>query len=207
MVRQYYVPQITEISRQELQSIFEAAEPPVCLLGGWAVHLHVNQGFQREHGREYIGSRDIDLGIHVDPVWGQNELRENSIGRTLAEIENLGYSRSRFGFVKAFDRDDNSQLSKAETRTRPQHQFFEVYVDIIPDTTDVASFNDAFGFRPPAEPLLKPVFKDDKGTPLVEYVPWTVAESVQIVPPELLAAMKIRSLPDRDKDHKPFVFG
>ena len=40
-MRQYYVPQVTELSELELQAVFEAAEPPVCLLGGWAVHLHV----------------------------------------------------------------------------------------------------------------------------------------------------------------------
>ena len=62
MVRQYYVPQVTELSEQELQAVFEAAQPPVCLLGGWAVHLHVTPGFRAEHGREYIGSRDIDIG-------------------------------------------------------------------------------------------------------------------------------------------------
>lgn len=66
MVRQYYVPQVTELSEQELREVFEAAEPPVCLLGGWAVHLHVNPGFRSEHGREYIGSRDIDIGVHID---------------------------------------------------------------------------------------------------------------------------------------------
>ena len=37
MVRQYYVPQVTELSEQELQAVFGAAQPPVCLLGGWAV--------------------------------------------------------------------------------------------------------------------------------------------------------------------------
>lgn len=65
MVRQYYVPRITELSEQELQTVFNTVEPPAALLGGWAVHLHVNDSFQREYGREYIGSRDIDLGIHA----------------------------------------------------------------------------------------------------------------------------------------------
>jgi hypothetical protein len=29
VVKQYYVPQVTELSEQELQSVFEAAEPLV----------------------------------------------------------------------------------------------------------------------------------------------------------------------------------
>jgi hypothetical protein len=202
MVRQYYVPQITELSEHELQSIFEVAEPPICLLGGWAVHLHVNDGFQQEHGRGYIGSRDIDLGIHIDTDQTSKELQNSAIGNTLDAIEELGYSRSRFGFVQAFNRDDNRRLTEEEARELPQHQLFEVYIDLIPDTTELAEFNDAFGFTPPAEPLLRPVFENDAGEPLQQYVSWSVPDAVQIVPPELLAAMKIRSLPDRDKSHK-----
>lgn len=66
MVRQYYVDEITDISEQELRPLCQTVEPPACLLGGWAVHLHVNDGFRSEYGREYIGSRDVDLGFHVD---------------------------------------------------------------------------------------------------------------------------------------------
>jgi hypothetical protein len=202
MVRQYYVPQVTQISQQELQSVFDVAEPPVCLLGGWAVHFHVNDGFQQEHGRAYIGSRDIDLGIHVDPDWTAEQLTTNSIGRTLEAIEALGYDRSRFGFSQAFHRDDNERLSTDTARDLPQHEIFEVYIDIIPDTTDLDPFQDAFGFRPPAEALLNPVFERNHGQPLSEVVSEDVSADAEIVPPELLAAMKIRSLPDRDKSHK-----
>jgi hypothetical protein len=196
MVRQYYVPQVTRISQQELQSVFEVAKPPYCLLGGWAVHFHVNDGFQQEHGREYIGSRDIDLGIHVNPEWPEQELKENSVGQTLEAIENLGYNRSRFGFVQAFHRDDNERLSMETARDQPQHEIFEVYIDIIPDTTELSTFHNTFGFRPPAEPLLSPIFEDSRGEPLSKVVPWEVPDDAEIVPPELLAAMKIRSLPD-----------
>jgi hypothetical protein len=201
MVRQYYVPQITEISEQELQSIFDATKPPVCLLGGWAVHLHVNPGFSDTHGREYIGSRDIDLGIYINPDWTTTQVKENNIGETLHTIEELGYSRSRFGFVQPFSHDTGERLSEEEARNRPQHELFEVYIDLIPDTTELDTFQEAFGFTPPAETLLKPVFNEDLGEPLSDLVSWD-AEDAQIVPPELLGAMKVRSLPDRDKSHK-----
>ena len=87
MMRQYYVDQVTELSEQELQSVFDVAEPPVCLLGGWAVHLHVNPRFESEHGRQYIGSRDIDLGIHVDPDWKPKELPGTPVGKSITRIE------------------------------------------------------------------------------------------------------------------------
>ncbi|QSG07333.1 hypothetical protein HSR121_3021 [Halapricum desulfuricans] len=34
MVRQSYLDQVTDLSEQELQFVFDVAQPPVCLLGG-----------------------------------------------------------------------------------------------------------------------------------------------------------------------------
>jgi len=202
VVRQYYVPQVTELSEQELQAVFEVAEPPVCLLGGWAVHLHVNPGFQAEHGREYIGSRDIDMGVHVDSDWNNGELPDTPIGESISAIEALGYTKSRFGFVQNFLRDSQERISEDGAGEYGMHEVFQVYVDVIPDTTELDEFREVFGFKPPAEPLLAPAFEDGEGEPLSEFVSWSPSSDKMIVPSELLAAMKIRSLPDRDKSHK-----
>lgn len=202
MVRQYYVPQVTELSEQELRAVFEVARSPVCLLGGWAVHLHVNSGFQSAHGREYIGSRDIDIGVHVDDNWTEQHLTGTPVGNSIDEIEGLGYTKSRFGFVQNFHRETQERISEEEASEHGMHEVFQVYVDVIPDTTELDTFRTVFGFKPPAEPLLDPVFERDEGRPLSEYVSWSPTEEKLIVSPELLAAMKIRSLPDRDKSHK-----
>lgn len=202
MVQQYYVNQITEFSERELQSVAEAMEPPLCLLGGWAVYCHVTPGFEEEHGRSYIGSRDIDLGLHIDPDWNADELAENSIVRSLDLIQELGYTESRFGFVQNFDRETDERISEEEASELSLHEVFQVYIDLIPDTTELDAFEKAFGFRPPAEPLLKPVFEKDQFEPLDKYVSWSSPDSAIIVKPELLAAMKIRALPDRDESHK-----
>lgn len=202
MVRQYYVPQVTELSEQELQAVFEVVEPPVCLLGGWAVHLHVNPGFESEHGRQYIGSRDIDIGVHIKPGWKTEELPETPVGNSISKIQGLGYTKSRFGFVQNFLRDTQERISEDEAGNYSMHEVFQVYVDIIPDTTELDGFRDVFGFKPPAEFLLKPVFNENRGEPLSNHVSWEVSSDKLIVPPELLAAMKIMSLPDRDKSHK-----
>ncbi|MFB6236555.1 MAG: nucleotidyl transferase AbiEii/AbiGii toxin family protein [Halopenitus sp.] len=201
-MRQYYVPQITELSEQELQSVFESVEPPVCLLGGWAVHLHVNPGFRSEHGREYIGSRDIDIGVHVNDNWTNEELPGRPVGESITAIEALGYTKSRFGFVQNFHRDTQERIDEDEASEYGMHEVFQVYVDVIPDTTELDAFREVFGFKPPAEPLLAPVFEENMGERLSEYLSWSPSAEKLIVPPELLAAMKIRSLPDRDKSHK-----
>ena len=202
MVREYYVDQVTQLSEQELQAVFQAVVPPVCLLGGWAVHLHVNSGFQQAYGREYIGSRDIDVGIHVDSDWTAPELREGPVGAALEKIEELGYTRSRFGFVQYFNRETGEKITEEKSKQLPLYEVFEMFVDIIPDTPDLETFNETFGFRPPAEPLLQQVFAADQATPLATAVSWQVPDEVLIADPAILAVMKIRSLPQRDKDQK-----
>jgi len=202
VVESYYAPDVTEYSEQELRAVFETAKPPVALLGGWAVHLQVTDRFADEHGRQYIGSRDIDIGVHVDPNWSNSTVEQRPVGRTLSEIESeLDYKPSRFGFLKQVDRETGELLTDEEAADRPMHQLFSLYVDVIPDTTELDAFESAFGFRPPAEPLLADAFAG-RATPLCDHVSWSVPESALLVDPELLAAMKVRSLPDRDESHK-----
>jgi len=201
VVRQYYVPAVTDLSEQELESVLAVVEPPVCLLGGWAVHVHVNAGFEREHGREYIGSRDIDVGVHVDPDWEPGDLPAKPVGNSIRQIEALGYTESRFGFVQHFHRESHERISEAEAGQYGMHDLFQVYVDVIPDTTQLDAFREAFGFEPPAEPLLAQAF-DGEGESLSDHVSWSPPAEALIVSADLLGAMKVRSLPDRDKSHK-----
>lgn len=201
--RSQYVDAVTTLSERELQDIIAAASPPVCLLGGWAVHLYVTEGFQAAHDRDYIGSRDIDLGIHIETDWAAEELSTASVATTLQQIEGeLGYTRGRFGFYQQFHRDTGERLSDDEATDQPPHNIFRVDIDIIPDTTALDAFHDVFGFRPPAEPLLEPAFTAGRAEPLDEYVSWDAPAEVLIAAPELLAAMKVRALPQRDKSHK-----
>jgi hypothetical protein len=202
MVRQYYVDAITDVSEQELRPLVQTVEAPSCLLGGWAVHLHVNDGFRAEYGREYIGSRDVDLGFHVDPDWGQEELEAAPVGRSVQRVMDAGYIPLSFRFVRHFNRDTGETLTAEEAQSQPSHQVFDLYLDVIPDTEDLEAFHDVFGFRPPAEPLLTPVFTDDAAQPLTTFRSWDVSEEVGVVDADLLAAMKIRSIPDREREQK-----
>ena len=201
--RSQYADSVTAHSRGELQDVLSVAEPPVCLLGGWAVHIHVTDSFQSQHGRGYIGSRDIDIGVHVDPGWTPEELDDTPVATTLKRIQNdLDYDRGRFGFYQQFHRDTGERLDDDEARDLASHNVFRVDIDVIPDTTELDVFEEAFGFRPPAEPLLAPVFGDSTGEPLNDNVDWSVSEETRIATPAALAAMKVRAFPDRDKSHK-----
>lgn len=200
--RQQYDPIVTELSEQELQAVFTVAEPPICLLGGWAVHLHATPKFENTHGRPYIGSRDIDLGVEIEPSWDASVIAEKPVAKTYSRIcDELEYTPSRFGFVQQFHRDRQERLSNDEARQVAQHNLFEVYIDFLSSTPDLDAFEDAFGFRPPDEPLLQHVFDGDGSDALSKYVSWN-AESGQIVKAPVLAAMKVRAFPERDKSHK-----
>ena len=201
--RSQYSDEVTQFSENELQRLLEVAAQPVVLLGGWAVHLHVTGPFEAEHGRQYIGSRDIDLGVHVDPEWDVETLQSKPVARTLTAIESeLSYNRGRFGFYQYFHRMSKDRLSDEEAAEYPQHEIFRVDIDVLPSTEELDVFADAFGFRPPAEPLLNPVFSNGQFKNLDEFVGWDVPADVRLAPRAILAAMKIRAFPERDKSHK-----
>ncbi|PTD94116.1 hypothetical protein C9439_04250 [archaeon SCG-AAA382B04] len=133
MVRQYYTENIVKMSRRDLKEVLKECEPPLCLVGGWAVHLHVNNGFKEEEGHEYIGSRDIDLGIHVNPDWGPDELKDEATGKTIQKLEDMGYIRTWFGFKKQFHRETGKPLTSEEAGNRPMHEIFDMFIDFLPD--------------------------------------------------------------------------
>ena len=201
--RSQYSDEVTEFSESELQQLLEVTSPPASLLGGWAVHLHVTEAFEAENGREYIGSRDIDLGVHVEPEWDIETLQSTPVSTTLTAVESeMEYNRGRFGFYQYFHRMTKERLSDEEASDYRQHEIFRLDIDVLPSTEELDAFVEAFGFRPPADPLLNPVFTDGEFQVLNEFVEWEAPTEVRLAPREILAAMKVRAFPDRDKSHK-----
>jgi hypothetical protein len=199
--RSRYAEEVTRFSEQELQRILDIVSPPICLLGGWAVHLHVTEAFQAEHGRPYIGSRDIYLGVYVDPSWNSDTLQSKPVATTLNAIESeMAYNRGRFGFYQYFHRTTKERLTNDDAADHPQHEIFRVDIDMLPSTTRLEEFAEAFGLRSPAEPVLDVVFSGESET-LDEFVDWDAPAGVSLAPRAALAAMKIRAFPERDKSH------
>ncbi len=78
----------------------------------------------------------------------------------------------------------------------PAHFIFPMYVDLIVDSIP-KDFKKIFGFNPIDEPLLKTVFEKK------EFIIKKEFEKRLLLPKqELLLAMKVTSLPNRDKEHK-----
>ena len=94
------------------------------------------------------------------------------------------------------------RLSDEQASDYAQHEIFRLDIDMLPSTEALDAFVESFGFRPPADPLLNPVFADGEFQVLDEFVEWEAPTEVRLAPRKILAAMKVRAFPDRDKSHK-----
>ena len=77
MIRELYDTIETCASKDALKNLVLNLPEPIVLLGGWAVYLTVTRLFEEENGQQYLGSKDVDVGFHIDPTSSINELRRN----------------------------------------------------------------------------------------------------------------------------------
>ena len=189
-------PNETKTSQKQLEQIFKSLKGPVCLLGGWAVYHIVNKNFEKANGRSYIGSRDIDIGFHIDKDWTEKQLRESGFASAISAIEKIGFRSVSFRLVKDFDMDTGRELSPEEAAKRPLYQIFQLFIDPIVDYIH-PKIKDILGFVPIDEPLLSLLFQSKMHTTT------NIFEREAMLPkPELLLAMKLNSAPRRDKENK-----
>lgn len=188
----------TEISYKYLKTVVSRLEEPICLIGGWAVFHNVNKHFKKATGRNYIGSRDIDLGFHFEKNCDDKCLRESTFAKSLNIIENeLGFAPVGFRYLKEFHIDTEKELTHDEVKTTPQHFIFPLYIDPIVDIIH-PKFYDVFRFNPIDEPLLEMVFKD-KDNRITDK---SFGKNLWLPKPHVLLATKLNSVIGRDKEHK-----
>ena len=191
-----YQPYEIEISQRYLKSVLSAAKEPICILGAWAVYMTVNESFSRDQGRNYLGSRDIDLGFHLNENATEKELRNSDFNSVIQVLERSGFEFVGFRLVKHFHTETRRELKGAEARKTPSYETFELYVDPIVDAVPKLS-KKVFGFVPIDEPMLSRVFiqKEAKTTALF-------GKRVLLPLPKVLLAAKIKSVVSRDKEYK-----
>ena len=101
----------TEISYDYLQKVVEILEEPICILGGWAVYLTVNNNFQKEQGRNYLGSRDVDLGFNINKSLDKGELGNTAIGKSIDLLEAEGFKPLGFRYYKDINAETREELT------------------------------------------------------------------------------------------------
>ena len=177
----------TDISYNYLKKLVSKLNEPIIIIGGWAVYLTVNKNYKAEHGSNYIGSRDIDLGF--DSL--------DSLIETSNILENNGFKLISFRYVKDIDYETGKELTKEESKELPQYNIFSMYVDLLVSKIP-ADTKTKLGFIPADEPLIESVFIDStKRQELVEF-----NRKLWLPAVEILLLTKMHSVINRSKDHK-----
>ena len=186
----------TKTSYKYLKQVISALEEPICILGGWAVFLHVNKNFQKAQGRPYLGSRDIDLGFHLDKNRTVEQMKHSTLAKSLDILQNkLNFKSVSFRLLKEVHTETEEEIE--EGKIIPAHFIFPMYVDVLVDNIP-AKFKDVFHFHPADEPLLRFAFEDGRyREELKEY-----GKKLWLPKPELLLATKLNAIKMRDKEHK-----
>ena len=180
----------TETSYKYLKIVISSLKEPVCILGGWAVFFAVNENYQKQMARIYIGSRDINVGF--------NSVSSFKHATSILE-DRLKFKFVSFRYYKNVHAETGEDLSDEEVKSMPQHMYFQMYVDPIMSYAN-SGLKSNLGFTPIDEPLLKPVFEDKKyGKYVKEF-----GRKLLLPAPEILLATKICSVMLRDKEHKRY---
>ncbi len=183
-----YPKKETDVSFRYLDALIDNLPASVCLIGGWAVYYSVRSDYSKELRADYLGSRDIDLGL---PDVGSFRAAEHFIADT------LGFRRLSFRYLKHLDYETGHELSEEEAKRVPTHDLIPMYIDLILPLVDRAA-SEVLGFTPADEPLLGLVFQE-KGN-------WREISMgnrrVRVPSPALLLSMKLHSVGTRGMDHK-----
>ncbi len=184
-----------EISKKYLQEVITAVKEPVVILGGWATYFLVNDRYRETTGRTYIGSRDIDIGFHIEE---QVDLAITSFAHSYYMLtKRMGFRPLGFRLFKETHVDTGEELSSDRAKNLPSYMIFPVYVDMVVDMI-TSRFKEYFGFTPIDEPLLTSVFNDENNRVEVK----EFGRRLWLPVPELLLSMKIKSCLNRAKEHK-----
>jgi hypothetical protein len=197
MSLELYDAQETRLAMEALEVLGSTLPGTFLLLGGWAVYLTVSDSFRKEHGSPYLGSRDVDIGFHIDEDARLVDLRRSDFAKAIAVLKDVGYfPMGSYRFCKIVNRIDGKELNEAEAKRVSMHDLFYLYVDVMVDHIH-PDHQRAFGLKPLDEPMLATVFEEDSGIVVA------VGGSKVMVPsPEHLLATKLRSIVSRDHEDK-----
>lgn len=107
----------------------------------------MNKNFEKANGKPYVGSRDVDIGFHIDKDWTEKQLRESGFASAISAIEKIGFRSVSFRLAKDFDIDTGRELTPEEASKRPLYQIFQLFIDPIVDYIH-PKIKDTLGFVP-----------------------------------------------------------
>lgn len=133
-----YDPLETEISGHELIRLLTACENrgiPACVIGGWAAYYYVNEEYRKAFGKDYMGSRDIDL--FFDPS------KEEEFAKA---VEELGFEKNglRFRYEKIYNREQKKFVKSNDAKSEGIYNLIYIFLDVFSnkETTKIQSWHD-----------------------------------------------------------------
>lgn len=168
---------IFELSLAELNRVWKRIKGFNCVLvGGWAAHMFVDEGFRKERRRRYIGSKDIDFAVLSDDLLD-----------VFREAERMGFFPLSFRYCKLYSRSMDRFLSEEEGAKHPLHDLFYLFLDFITDKKPEVEFM---------------VFEDEVVRFIFENRLFVNRKGMRVMPPELLVLSKLRILKDRSDEKR-----
>ncbi len=190
--------------RMETDASFDAMKilavelpEPLILMGGWAVNITVNKSYSEEHNAPYLGSRDVDLGFHIDVDTSIEDLKQSDFAKTLDILKEIGYWESGTSrFCRILDKKTGKTLTEKEAGEIPFFNLFYLYIDPMVDRIHPKN-DEVFKIKPIDEPLLSDAIENGRMREI------KISGKILLVPqPDVLLAMKLSSFPKRTKDDK-----
>ncbi len=110
----------TDLSFEYLNKIAKIRD--VLIIGGWAVHLYVNENYRRAFGIDYLKSRDIDIYIKLQ-----------DISSFIKEVKKLEFMPSSyfFRYELIYSRSKNRVIDEKEAKKQPIHDLVYVFLDLF----------------------------------------------------------------------------
>lgn len=188
-----YDKTITNISLDTLKILADLTKFPICVCGGWAVYFTINDRFKEQKNRDYIGSMDIDIGFYLASMMTKTELENTDLFKTLDILESNGFKPEGFRYRKDIA---YSQIGIKDEKDK--NKTFALYVDILVNSYPPSLYD----IHPNCffeVPLIEQVYCNKKYQVKIS----SITDNLFIPTREIIAAMKIQSLPSRgDAHHK-----
>jgi len=184
---------MTKISLDNLKTIADLTNFPICVCGGWAVYYTINDIFKEKKNREYIGSQDIDIGFSLKPMMTKTEFESTNLFKTLKILESNGFKPEGFRYRK-----DIAYAKLGIEDDVEKNETFALYVDILVNSYP-PSLNDLYPNCFFEVPLIEQVYNNTQYQVKMS----SISDNLFIPTREIIIAMKILSLPARgDAHHK-----
>jgi len=122
-----YDPIETEISFTTLKQISDECKKrsiPIAIIGGWATYFYVNETYRRAFGKDYMGSRDIDICF--------DHSKEKEFYELITE---LGFTKDGYFFrwEKIYNRETKKFITPEEAKNEQIFNLIRIFLDIFCD--------------------------------------------------------------------------